>query len=320
MKNAQRLSCLLALLSALACVLDADCTALRGTHRASAGRLRLRGGAEERCAEPPCDRPEGPEHQLPACCQRAVAAAQQRAERAERRAAGLQRRLDELEEEFCAAESGRMQARAEVARATEEAERKVRAELEGRLAVLNQRCNEAEAEVQWGNGERTRDLLVMAELKHKIEEHERERADIEEKIRRELAADGRCAAQNAGSTAPEVPLDLWDAADGNGEPSSHGPACWCGAQGGEGGDVAGDGGWTGLEASDAGEGPAELVHAIGCARSSQPACDDGNDAAVPADYADGLTPLQLYDKMRLDARFADGMPRRSAESHIKRAG
>ena len=231
----KKLSRLLALLSALACVLDADCAALRGTHRALAGRLRLRGGAEERCAEPPCDRPEGPVHQLPSCCQRAVAAAQQRAERAERRAAGLQRRLDELEEEFCAAESGRMQARAEAARASEEAERKVRAELEGRLAVLNQRCNEAEAEVQWGNGERTRDLLVIAELKHKIEEHERERADIEDKIRHELAADGRCAAQNAGPTAPEVPLDLWDAADGKGEPSSHGPACWCGAQGGEGG-------------------------------------------------------------------------------------
>ena len=317
----QKLCRLLALLSALACVLDADCAALRGTHRALAGRLRLRGGAEERCAEPPCDRPEGPVHQLPSCCQRAVAAAQQRAERAERRAAGLQRRLDELEEEFCAAESGRMQARAEAARASEEAERKVRAELEGRLAVLNQRCNEAEAEVQWGNGERTRDLLVIAELKHKIEEHERERADIEDKIRHELAADGRCAAQNAGPTAPEVPLDLWDAADGKGEPSSHGPACWCGAQGGEGGDVAGDGSWTGLEASDAGEGPEELAHAIGCARSSQPACDDRNDAAVPADYADGLTPLQLYDKMRSDARFfADGMPRRSAGSHIKRAG
>lgn len=239
--------------------------------------------------------------------QKAAELAERRADKAERRAAELEHRLDQLEEEFCQAEAGLVQARATSAQAASKAEKQVRAELDARIAALNERCNQAEAEVRWGNGERTRDLIIITELKHKIDEHEQERGELEDKIRREFAADGvACGGAVTGAggggvshhqdavRTPSIPVEGWpeDVEEGGLEDT-----CWCGAHGDEGGDVAGDNGWTGLE-GDEQEGPVVLVHQETCARTPQSAPGETQTEKVAEDENDALTPLQLLDKLR----------------------
>lgn len=234
---------------------------------------------------------------------RGAEAAERRAEKAERRAAELVCQLEEMEEQYCHTEAALVHARAAAAKAASTAEKHVRAELDARIAALNERCNLAEAEVRWGNGERTRDLIIITELKHKVDEHERERGELEDKIRREFAADGvdcgsveaaRRAAPKDVVRAPRIPVELWPEHDKDAECED---ACWCGAHGEEGGDVAGGGGWTGLEGDDEQEGPVALEHEGACAQVPHPG-QAARDAARDED--DALTPLQLLDKLRKD--------------------
>jgi hypothetical protein len=278
---------------------------------------RLRGGSGKLQSDSSGE--EGPAlhtSALSACCRRATEQAERRARKAERCAKELQKRIEHLEEEFCKAEAELVQARAEASEAASLSERKVRAELEGRLAALNQRCNEAEAEVQWGNGERTRDLMVISELQHKVDGYERERAELEDKIRREMAED-RGGASGEGirlapghKAVPPVPLELESQEEEEG--TECGEKCWCGASGKDGGDLAGDGGWTGLEGASEEEGPEVLKHADGCGSTGASSGVGGSVATAARAAGDGrskeedMTPVQLLDLMRNDARYVPG--------------
>lgn len=224
-------------------------------------RLALKGGASEGLPRSPPT--EGPVQHCSACGRsvdsgrHVVVVAERRAERAERRAAELERRLEQLEREFCMAEAGLVQARADAAEAVRTAEAGLRSQFERRIAELNDRCNRAEAEVKWGNSERTRDLMVISELRHKVEDHERERSEIEDKIRREMAVE----TSSIPAQKPVVPLQSLKV-----EHEDDRVGCWCGAQGPFGGDLAGDDAWTGLEGPNGEdrEGPEVLLHAENC--------------------------------------------------------
>ena len=177
---------------------------------------------------------------------------------------------------------------------------------------------------QWGNGERTRDLMLIAELQHKVDEYERERGELEDKIRLEMAADGAVVATRKGVgrlpphgiRAPPAPFELPPEEDGGGEKRGGGGGgggggeqpCWCGAWGGESGDLAGDGGWTGFEGFE--EGPAELVHGEGCAQVS--ASQSVTPAAGEEDEEEeNLSPVELLERVRKDPRFRPHQPPRS---------
>jgi hypothetical protein len=257
-------------------------------------RLALRGGAASSAPSDGqgagADAGEGPLRPLLPCdacggIMGAGRAVELRAERAERRAAELGRRLEHLEHEFCVAEAALVQARKESADAVRAAEGSLRAQFERQIAELNDRCNRAEAEVRWGNGERTRDLIVISELRHKIDEHERERSELEDKIRREMGA-GESSFTAAQRSGPVKSLEVDLVEDGG--------QCWCGAKGDAKGDLAGDDGWTGLEGSDSEEreGPKVLPHADGCGTAQSQGAPSGNGVL------DDFTPLELFDKLR----------------------
>jgi hypothetical protein len=155
--------------------------------------------------------------------------------------------------------------------------------------------------------------MMISELQHKVDQYERERGELEDKIRLELSAGSdappgpitsrrnRLGVPPQDLLAPPRPFEPIPEEDGGGGCDE---ACWCGARGGEGGDLAGDGGWTGFEGLDE-EGPAELVHEEGCAQGASAsqraprAAEDGEEG----EEEEGLTPLELLEKVRKDPRF-----------------
>ena len=165
--------------------------------------------------------------------------------------------------------------------------------------------------------------MLISELQHKVDQYERERGELEDKIRLELSAGSAAAPGPMTSRRNRVGVPAQDVdetsrrfepipeEDGGGGKGGCGEACWCGARGDEGGDLAGDGGWTGFEGLDE-EGPAELVHEEGCAQgasASQRAPrtaerEDGEDG----EEEEGLTPLELLEKVRKDPRFRPLQP------------
>ena len=235
---------------------------------------------------------------------RAAKFATMRAEKAERRVEDLKCRLEQLEEQFCEAEAELTKARVAIAEAASKAEKTVRAELEHRIAALNQRCNEAEAEVEWGKGERTRDLMVIAELTHKVEEHDRERGELEDKIRREKEADegsgvtgpriscGVTARRQESDRTPQIPVewpgkpvDIWSGLKGM-QGNFEQERC-CGEKGEEAGSVEGlsGDGWMEGESDRDEEGPVMHSHQDQASKAAEYQEDDVEE-----------TPLELLER------------------------
>ena len=174
--------------------------------------------------------------------------------------------------------------------------------------------------------------MLISELQHKVDQYERERGELEDKIRLELSA-GSVAAHGPMTSrrnregippqdvyAPPRPFEPIPEEDGGGAKGGCDEACWCGARGDEGGDLAGDGGWTGFEGLDE-EGPAELVHEEGCAQGASasqrtPRAAEREDAE-DGEEGEGITPLELLDKVRKDPRFRpQPLPRPRTATHF----
>jgi hypothetical protein len=170
--------------------------------------------------------------------------------------------------------------------------------------------------------------MLISELQHKVDQYERERGELEDKIRLELSA-GIVAApgpmssrRNREGIPPHAPPRHFEPIpeeDGGGAKGGCDEACWCGARGDEGGDLAGDGGWTGFEGLDE-EGPAELVHEEGCAQgasASQRAPRAAEREEGEEGEEEGLTPLELLEKVRKDPRFRpQPLPRPRTTTHL----